>query len=130
MILNSFDCNKPRALSTHDRKCANKMHHSWRSRLLRRRAKKFKQNFPENYSKSTKIAITACKFSKFLRDSMPLDPHKIFLVFQLASTLFGQKNRLEKNVEIMPPPFLKFLATPLLAAQWLKNTAVAKPSRF
>ena len=29
IILNFFDSNKPYALSTHDRKCTNKMHHIW-----------------------------------------------------------------------------------------------------
>ena len=31
MISNLFDSNKPYALSTHNRKCANKMDHIWRS---------------------------------------------------------------------------------------------------
>ena len=35
------------------------------------RVNKFKQNLRENYSKSTKIAITACKFSQFFRGSEP-----------------------------------------------------------
>ena len=29
IMLNLFDNNKPYALSTHNRKCANKMHHIW-----------------------------------------------------------------------------------------------------
>ena len=41
--------------------------------------KKFKQNLPENYSKSTKIAYTACKFTKISRGSMPPDPLNLFL---------------------------------------------------
>ena len=41
---------------------------------LRITVKKFKQNFPENYSKSTNIAIAACKFSKNFRGSMSPDP--------------------------------------------------------
>ena len=31
IILNLFDSNKPYALSTHNRICANKMHHIWRN---------------------------------------------------------------------------------------------------
>ena len=76
--------------------------------VLISKAKQFKQNLPKNYAKSTKIAITACKFSKFFRGSMPPDPPRTFLVIQSASTLFGQgRNTLEKNAEIMapPPPF-------------------------
>ena len=61
----------PYTLATHNRKCANKMHHIWRSSLLRIRVQKFIQNLPENYSKSTKIAITACEFSKNFRGSIP-----------------------------------------------------------
>ena len=41
---------------------------------LRIGVKKFKQNLPENYSKSTKIAITSCTFSKSFSGSMPPDP--------------------------------------------------------
>ena len=64
VILNLFDSNKPYALSTQnrkDRKCAKKC--IVFGETLRIRVKKFKGNLPENYSKSTKIAITACKFS-------------------------------------------------------------------
>ena len=43
---------------------------------LRIRVKTFKQILPENYSKSTKIAIAAYKFSKFFRGSIPPDPLK------------------------------------------------------
>ena len=31
IISNLFDCYKPYALSTHDRKAANKTHHIWQS---------------------------------------------------------------------------------------------------
>ena len=41
---------------------------------LRIRVKQFKQNLPENYLNGTKTAITACKFSKIFRGSMPPDP--------------------------------------------------------
>ena len=44
-------------------------------KALRIRVKKFKQNLPENYSKST----TACKFSKFFWISMPPDPLELFV---------------------------------------------------
>ena len=43
------------------------------------------QNSAENYSKSTKIAIPACKFSKIFRESMPPDPPAAFPVSQSAS---------------------------------------------
>ena len=58
-----FDSNKPYALSKHSRKCANKMHHIF-GEALGIRVKKFKQNLPENYSKSTKITVTARESSK------------------------------------------------------------------
>ena len=48
------------------------MHHNWQ--ITQIRVKKFKQNLPENYSKSTKITIVACEFSKFFRGSTPPDP--------------------------------------------------------
>ena len=44
------------------------------------RVKKFKHNLPENYLKSTKIAIAACKFSNIFRGSMPPDSPSAFLV--------------------------------------------------
>ena len=70
---------------------------------LRIRVKKFTQNLPENYSKRTEIAITACKFSNF-RGSMLPDPPKAFLKSQLASNLFcRKKNTLQKHVEITAP---------------------------
>ena len=106
MISNLFDSNKPYALSTHNRKCITY------GEALRIRIRKFEQNMRENYSKSTKIAITVCKFSKIFRGACPRT--SIFLlVSQSASDLFCRKKKtLEKNVEIMPP-LLKFLAPPL-----------------
>ena len=86
------------------------MRRNWRTHRIR--VKKFKQNLRENYSKSTKIAITACKFSKFFRASVPpdsLEPFLLLIQFQLCS---AKKIHLKKNVKIMPPLF-KFLATPL-----------------
>ena len=74
---------------------------------LRIRVKKFIQNLPENYSKSTKIAITACKFSNFFRGSLPPDPLKCFLFLnqlQICST----KNVLEKKWKWCPPSFKIF----------------------
>ena len=80
---------------------------------LRTRVKKFKQNLSENYSKSTKIAITACKFSKIFRSSMLQDPPRDFSVSQSASNLFCRKKkiRLKKMWKLCPSPFSKFLAT-------------------
>ena len=81
---------------------------------LRIRVKNFKQNLRENYSKSTKIIITACKFSKFFQVSMPADSPKAFSVSQSASNLFCRKKiRLRKVWKLWPPPLSKFLATPL-----------------
>ena len=77
IISNLFDSDKPYALSMHNRKCANKMHHIWRS--TQNQGKKFKQNLRENYSKITKIAITACKFLKFSGGACPQTPLESFL---------------------------------------------------
>ena len=74
VISNLFENNKPYALGTHNEKCANKMHHIWRSTQI----KKFEQDLPENYLKSTKIAITACKFSG---RACPRTPQELFLFF-------------------------------------------------
>ena len=69
---------------------------------LRIGVKKFKHNLPENRSKSTKIAITACKFSKIFQGSMPPDPLELFLFlnqFQICSA--EKKITFEKKVKIM-----------------------------
>ena len=51
IFLNLFDNNKPYALSTHNRKCANKMHHNLFGEAIKIRVKKFKQNLPEKLFK-------------------------------------------------------------------------------
>ena len=68
---------------------------------------KYTQNLSENYSKITKIAITACKFSKIFRRACLRTPLELFLVFQSALNLFCRKKNTRKNVEIMPPPPFK-----------------------
>ena len=72
---------------------------------LRIRVKKFKHNLPENYSKSTKIAITACKFSKNFQGACPPNPPRAFLFFNQLQISSAEKKTLKKNVETMPPPF-------------------------
>ena len=69
------------------------------------RVKKFRQNLPENYSKSTKIAITAWKISKIFRGSLPPDPPEPFLFLNQHQISSAEKNTLEKYIEIMAPPF-------------------------
>ena len=61
---------------------------------------------PEKYSKSTKIAITACTFSKISGKASRRIPHSFF-TFQSASNLFCEKKYAGKNVEIMPLPLFK-----------------------
>ena len=79
IISNLFDSNKPYALSTHRLIKNVRTKCNIFGEALRTRVKKFKQNLAEEYAKSTKIAITACKFSKFFRGSMPPDPLEPFL---------------------------------------------------
>ena len=55
IISNLFDNNKPYTLSTHNRKCTNKIHHIF-SETLRFRGINFEQNLSKNCSKSTKMA--------------------------------------------------------------------------
>ena len=88
IISSLFDSDKVYTLCKHNRKCANEMHHASMivsGEALKISVKKFKQNLRENYSKNTKIAITACKFSKFFRGSMPMDSPRAFLASQSAS---------------------------------------------
>ena len=81
------------------------MHHDLFGEAIRIRVKKLKRNLPEKCSKSTKMAITACKFSNIFRESMPSDPPEPFLFLSLLQISSAEKTTLEKNVEIMPPLF-------------------------
>ena len=60
IISNLFHSNKPYAFSTYIENVRTKC--ILFGEALRIRVTKFKQNLLENYSKSTKIATTACKF--------------------------------------------------------------------
>ena len=51
---------------------------------LKIRGQKHKQNLPEDYSKSIKMAITVCLISKNFRGSIPPDPLKIVFVTLVA----------------------------------------------
>ena len=77
------------------------------------RVKKFKHNLPENYSKSTKIAISLqhVNFQKFSGGACPRTPLELswFNQLQICS---AEKNTLKKMWKLCPP-LLKFLATPL-----------------
>ena len=70
---------------------------------LRIKVKEFKHNLPENCLKSTKIAVTARKFSKILRGACSRTPLELFLFFNQLQISPAEKIRLTKNVEIMPP---------------------------
>ena len=114
IISNLFDSDKPCALSTHNRKCANKIYHIWQN-AQNYGVKKFYQNLPENYLKRTKIAITACKFSIFFRRSMSPDSLASSLLLNQLQLCSAEKNTFKKNAEIMPPspPFEISRYTPL-----------------
>ena len=115
IISNLFDSNKPCSLARINENVRTQ--YIVFDEALTIKVKKFKQNLPENYSKSTKIAIAACKFSKFFRGSKPPDSLKLFLVSQSALNLFCRKKKYpQKNVKIMVSPLLKFLDTPLADA--------------
>ena len=81
-------------------------------KALRIKVKQFKHNLPENYSKSTKITITTCKFSKISGGACPRTPLFSFLIsFKLV---LPKKIRWKKWGNYAPSPF-KFLATLLPA---------------
>ena len=90
ITLNLFDSDKPYALSTHNRKRARQYlvkHSESGSKNLNKICLRIIQ-------KALQIAITACKFSKFFRESMPPDPPRAFLVSQSFSNLFCRKKTL------------------------------------
>ena len=112
IISNLFDSDKPSALSTHNRKCANKMHHILRSTQIR--VKQFEPNLPENYSKRIKITIRACKFSKFSVGACSRTPLEIFLLLNQFQIFFCRKKYSRKKCgNYGSDPLLKFLVTPL-----------------
>ena len=110
--------NKPYALSTRNRKCSNKMDHTWEA--LRNKVKKFKLNLSENYSKSTEIAIPARNFLNFFRGSMPSDPQQNLFCFAINSKLISSTIRNSKySYPIVTSSFLKVTCPPLLLGKQL-----------
>ena len=87
IISNLFDNNKPYALNTHNRKCANKMHHNY---LAKHSELRFKICLKIN-PKALKWPLQHENFPKIFRKSMPPDPLRAFLVSQAASNLFCRK---------------------------------------
>ena len=102
IISNFFGSNLPYALSMYIRKCANKKCIIF-GEALKIRAKQFKQNFPKNYSQSTKIAITACKLSKYFPDSMPQDSLDLFLFLNQLQICSAEKITSKKCGNFGPP---------------------------
>ena len=76
--------------------------------VLKIRVIKFEQNLPKIHSRSTKIAITACKFLKNFGGISCFS-----ISFKLISSA-EKKNTLEKMWRLCPSPLLlNLLATPL-----------------
>ena len=73
-----------------------------------------KPNLPENYPENTKIAIAACKFSKFFRGACPRIPLQLFLFLNQLQISSAEKKKLKKCGNY-GPPFSKCFATPLPA---------------
>ena len=99
IISNLFNSNQPCALSTVIENVRTKC--IMFGEALRIRVKKFKQNLAENYSKSTKLAITACKFSGGACPRTTLEPFLFHNQLQISS---AEKIRLKK-LKIMPSHF-------------------------
>ena len=71
---------------------------------LRIKIRKCKQNLPKIYSKSTKKAITACKFSNFSGGACPRIPLEPFLFLNKLQISSAKENTLENNVENLALP--------------------------
>ena len=68
-------------------------------KAIKIRNQNYKQNLPENYSKSTKMTITVCKFSKIFRGSNGVFVSFLFLLLKLLKWLkiySAEKTMLEK----------------------------------
>ena len=79
------------------------MHHIWHS--TQNYGQNFKQNLFEIYSKRTKIAITACKFSKIFGGASPRNPLELFLFLNQLQISSTKKLRLKKSENYAPPSF-------------------------
>ena len=66
-------------------------------KILSIRVKKFEQNLTANYSKSTKIAITACKFFRGSMPPDPLEPSCFSISFKLVPVM-PKKKRLKIQI--------------------------------
>ena len=82
-------------------------------KTLKIRGHNYKQNLPENCSKSTKRAFTACKLSKIFRGASPRTPKSRFCYSScLKFHLCCRKPRLKKWRNLMPPPWKNFWIRP------------------
>ena len=81
---------------------------------LKTRGKTFEQNLLENCSKSTKMAIAVCKFSKILRgEHAPGPPKSNFCSSIYFKLILPEKMRLKNYRNLMPSSLKKLLNTPL-----------------
>ena len=66
--------------------------------------KKFKQNLPENFSKSTKIVNKASKFSRFFQgEHAPGPPQELFVFLNQLQICSAKKIRLKQRGNYVPP---------------------------
>ena len=86
------------------------------------RVKNFKRNLPENYSKSTKLAICVqhVNFQKFLGRACPRTPLELswFNQLQICS---AEKKVLEKIWKLCPSPFKNFSQRHCRPWLWMKK---------
>ena len=114
------------ALSTHNRKCV-KQNASYLAKNSELGSNKFEQNLSKNYSKSTKIAITACKFSKIFRESIPPDPPRAFSCFSISfKFVLSKKIRLKKCGNYTPSFKLSHYTTASSTVGYSQMTAHCK----
>ena len=109
IISNLFDSYKPYVLSTITKNVRTKC--IIFIKALKIRLKNFKHNSRENYSKSTKIAITPCKFSKFFRKIISPDPRELFLFLYQLQISSVEKIDAGKEWKLCPPFTISRYAT-------------------
>ena len=80
---------------------------------LKNRGQKYEQTLPENCLKSTKIAITVCKFLKIVRGSMPPDTPRVLLLLKLLTINSAANTALEKVTKLGALSLKKILNAPL-----------------
>ena len=103
-ISSLFDSDKPYALSTRNRKCADKMHHIWAKRT-ELGSKNSNKIYVKVMQKALKQPLQHVNFRNFFGGRMPPDRLELFLFLNHLQICSAEKKYAGNKVEIMAHPF-------------------------